>query len=427
MTERNAPSGTILAQLVKKEKGRKQVSDTKWTHRCVILYAVSGKHSFGYGFGKREGECVVKVLKKKRLWLLLLYPLTFLISVLAKRSVFFAEEVFAKRIYKAHSMAVSTLTGWIPFSVAELIVVVGPVVCLVLLIRFIVHMVKNKENRFARAMLGLINVACVVAVVLFVYVIGCGVNYHRVSIAEYRGITVRDSSKEELYGLCTELAEQAANLREELTEYEDADGVLRIPVSNRELGKAAQEAYETLSSELPVLKGNYPAPKCITSSKVFSSMEITGVFTCWTMEANVNVDIPDYSRASTMAHELAHLHGFMREDEANFLAYLACMSSEDPLVRYSGTMLALIYAGNALAGQDMELYSELWSKYHPGMVRDFADNSAYWDQYKDTVISETADKVNDVYLKANEQEEGVKSYGRVVDLLLAEYRERHKK
>ena len=280
----------------------------------------------------------MKLLKKKRLWLLLLFPLTFLISALAKRSVFVAEEVFAKRIYKVHSVVVSAVTGWIPFSLAELIVVAGPVVCLVLLIRFIVHMVKDKENRFARCLLGLINVACVAAVILFVYVIGCGVNYHRVSIADYRGITVRDSSKEELYGLCCELAEQATVLRGELTEYEDENGVLRLPVSNRELSKQVQEAYENLSKELSVLEGFYPAPKCITSSKVFSSMEITGVFTCWTMEANVNVDIPDYSRASTMAHELAHLHGFMREDEANFLAYLACMSSEDPVVRYSGTL-----------------------------------------------------------------------------------------
>ncbi len=366
----------------------------------------------------------MKVLKKKRVWLLLLFPLSFLITALAKRSVFFAEEVFAKRIYKVHSVAVSAVTGWLPFSLAEFIVVAGPVVCLVLLIRFIVHMVKDRENRFTRCLLGIINAASVAAVILFVYVIGCGVNYHRVSVAEYRQITVRDSSKEELYGLCTGLAEQAAELRAELVEYEDADGVLRLPVSNRELGKQVQEAYENLSEDLPVLKGMYPAPKCITSSKVFSAMEITGVFTCWTMEANVNVDIPDYSRASTMAHELGHLHGFMREDEANFLAYLACTASENPLVRYSGTMLALIYAGNALAGQDMELYGELWTRYHEGMVRDIRDHSAYWEKYEDTVISETADKVNDVYLKVNEQEDGVKSYGRVVDLLLAEYREK---
>lgn len=364
----------------------------------------------------------MKVLKKKRIWLLLLFPLSFLISALAKRSIFFAEEVFAKRIYKVFSVGVSAVTGWLPFSLAECIVLLGPVVCLVLLIRFIVHMVKNKEDRFARGMLAIVNAACVAAVILFVYVIGCGVNYHRVSIAQYRGITVQDSSEEELLALCTGLAKQASELREELAEYEDKEGVLQLPMSERALGKLTKEAYETLSEEVSVLKGLYPAPKGIGISKVFSSMEITGVFTCWTMEANVNVDIPDYSIASTMAHELAHLHGFMREDEANFLSYLACMSSEEPLVRYSGTMLALIYAGNALYGQDADLYWRVCALYHPGVIRDLQANSAYWDQYRDTVISKTADKVNDVYLKVNKQEDGVKSYGRVVDLLLAEYR-----
>lgn len=367
----------------------------------------------------------MKVFKKKRVWLLLLFPLSFLILALAKRSVFVAEEIFAKRIYKVLSVVVSTVTGWLPFSLAEGIVLLGPVVCLVLVVRFLVHMGKNKEHRFAQCMLGIINVACVAAVILFVYVVGCGVNYHRVSVADYRGITVRDSSKEELYALCTELAGQATELRAELVEYENENGVLQLPMSNRELGLLIKAAYEKLSEELPILEGYYPAPKSIGISKVFSSMELTGVFTCWTMEANVNVDIPDYSRASTMAHELGHLHGFMREEEANFLAYLACMSSEEPIVRYSGTMLALVYAGNALAGQDMELYGELWAKYHEGIVRDFRDNSVYWAQYEDTVISEAADKVNDVYLKANEQEDGVKSYGRVVDLLLAEYRKVH--
>lgn len=390
------------------------MSDTVWTHGDVRMEQ---------GDTKEDGA--VKVLKKKRLWLLLLFPLSILITELAKRNVFVAEEIFAKRIYKVHSIAVSAVTGLVPFSLAECIVVLGPIVITVLLLRFIVHMVKEKEERFERCMLALMNVACTVAVILFIYVIGCGVNYHRVSIADYREVTVRESSKEELFALCMELAEQASSLRAELTEYEDEEGVLRLPVSNRALGKLVRDAYDNLEEELPVLAGVYPAPKGIGISKVFSAMEITGVFTCWTMEANVNVDIPDYSRASTMAHELGHLHGFMREDEANFLAYLACTASEEPLVRYSGTVLALIYCGNALAAQDMDLYGELWATYHEGIVRDFRDNSAYWDQYEDTVVSETADKVNDVYLKVNEQEDGVKSYGRVVDLLLAEYRKSH--
>ncbi|MDD5899334.1 MAG: DUF3810 domain-containing protein [Lachnospiraceae bacterium] len=364
----------------------------------------------------------MNVLKKKRIWLLLLFPLSFLIMALAKRSVFFAEEVFAKRIYKVISIGISVFTGVFPFSFAEYIVLGSFVVIPILLVVFIVRLVRKKERRFERCLLAVINVACVAAVVLFLYVIGCGVNYHRVSIAEYRGITVRESSKEELYGLCTSLAKEASALREELVCYEDEEGVVRLPVSNRKLGKMTRDAYKNLYEELPVLRGVYPAPKGIGISKFYSAMEITGVFTCWTMEANVNVDIPDMSRAVTMAHELGHLHGFMREDEANYLAYLACQASDSPLVKYSGTMLALIYAGNALASQDMELYGELWTMYHPGMVRDFMDKSAYWKQYENTVISETADKVNDVYLKANEQEDGVKSYGRMVDLLLAEYR-----
>ncbi|MDD6036816.1 MAG: DUF3810 domain-containing protein [Lachnospiraceae bacterium] len=364
----------------------------------------------------------MNILKKKRIWLLLLFPLSFLISALAKRSVFFAEEVFAKRIYKVISIGISAITGIFPFSLAECIVLGGIVLLPVLLIIFIVHILKRKEQRFERCLLAILNVACVAAVVLFLYVIGCGVNYHRVSIADYRGITVRESSKEELYGLCTSLAKEASALREELVCYEDEEGVVRLPVSNRTLGKMTRDAYKNLYEELPVLRGIYPAPKGIGISKFYSAMEITGVFTCWTMEANVNVDIPDMSRAVTMAHELGHLHGFMREDEANYLAYLACQASDSALVKYSGTMLALVYAGNALASQDMELYGELWTMYHPGMIRDFMDKSAYWKQYENTVISETADKVNDAYLKANEQEDGVKSYGRVVDLLLAEYR-----
>lgn len=37
-------------------------------------------------------------------------------------------------------------------------------------------------------------------------------------------------------------------------------------------------------------------------------------------------------------------------------------------------------------------------------------------------MKEISNSVNNTYLKANGQEDGVKSYGRMVDLLLAEYR-----
>lgn len=366
----------------------------------------------------------MEIIKKKRVWLLLLLPAAWVILYVAKRNMFFAEEIMAKRVYKVLSVIVSQFTGLFSFSFAEITVFVAPVLGLFFLIRFIVHMVKEKERRFERGILAVINVGCVISIVYFIYVVGCGVNYHRVSIAQYKELTVQESSKEELAALCDELAEQASKLREKLVKYEDENGVFEIPVSDWTLRNLARESYEELSKELPIFDRYFPVPKGIKVSECFSRMEITGIFTCWTMEANVNTHISDYSIPSTMAHELAHVAGFMKEEEANYISYLACMASESPIMQYSGLMHALVHAGNALAGQDSALYSELWTKYHPGIVRDFNANSAYWDRYKDTIISKTADKVNDVYLKANEQEDGVKSYGRVVDLLLADYRKR---
>lgn len=388
-----------------------------------------------------------KILRRKRNLLLLLIPLGILCNEWAKTHVEVAEHVFARGIYKVYSQVVATLTGWIPFSLAELIVAVGPVVILWLLVRQVVRVARLKqedraekaalevqkvqlqsirEQRFVLLMTAVQNLLCLVAVIFFVYVIGCGVNYHRYPANWYLGLDVQESSVEELSGLLIELAQETSELRAQLTT-EDERGVYVLPMSIRELGKEAKFAYDALAEGNPIFGGNYPAPKPVLFSRLMSHTEITGVFTCWTMEANVNVDISPYSIGATMCHELAHLRGFMREDEANYISILACRAADSIDLQYSGNMLALIYVGNALYGKDAELYFEIYRKYYSeGVSRDLRANNEYWDQFEDTKVAEVANKVNDTYLKVNEQEDGVQSYGRVVDLLLAEYRQRKK-
>ena len=391
-----------------------------------------------------------QLLVRKRNILLLLIPLGLLLTRWAKSSAQAAEEIFAGGIYKWLSRGMSLLTGWIPFSLMELIIIVGPVTLLVLIIRQIVKAVKiNKpactmsethrdimevqsigEQRFLLLMTMLQNILCLVAVIFFGYVILCGVNYHRYPVAYHLGLVVEDSTREELEGLYIELAEQAAELRAQLHSVNEA-GVYVLPYSEAELGKEAKKAYEALSTQFPVFGGRYPVPKHVFFSRIMSWTEITGVFTPWTMEANVNIDISPYSIGSTMCHELAHLRGFMREDEANYISYRACMASASTDLKYSGTMLALIHTGNALYGQDAEAYYELYREHmSPEVSLDLVANNEYWDQFEkpvvgDTTVGEIADRVNDAYLKANDQEDGTKSYGRVVDLLLAEYKMRH--
>jgi len=361
------------------------------------------------------------IFKLKRIYLLGLIPISILFIFLAKNSSFFAEDIYALHVYKWISQILSTITGILPFSLAEVLVILLPVTALVILIRFIILMIAVKEGRLQRFFRGILNVLCTASVILFLFTMFGGLNYYRYPFSYYSNLTIQNSSVDELYALTKSLALQANDLRAQIPKT-DANGVFQLAESNQVLAQKANKAFTSLSKEYPVLGGSYGAPKPVLFSNIMSSTEITGIFIPFTMEANVNVDIPDYSIPATMFHELAHLRGFMREDEANFIAYLAGMNSGDVEFEYSSTMLALITAGNALYDQNPLLYTEIRSLYSDGVIKDISANSEYWAKYDDTVVSTVSNKINDTYLKANNQTDGVQSYGRMLDLLLAQYR-----
>ena len=50
--------------------------------------------------------------------------------------------------------------------------------------------------------------------------------------------------------------------------------------------------------------------------------------------------------------------------------------------------------------------------------------SEFFDKYRDSVVSEASNAINDLYLNANGDKNGTKSYGLVVDLAVAYYKEK---
>ncbi len=372
-----------------------------------------------------------RLIKLKRVFILLLIPLSFFITYLAKANSTFAEEVFAKRIYHVYSIVISTITGFIPFSIGEVTLLITPILLTIVFVRFILRVVRckteNGQNQKIRALRGylikkgMLNVGCVLSILFFIYTIGCGVNYYRYPFSHYSNLTIQDSSEEELKELCLSLSDRANMIRSQINS-EDIFGVYKFSASNSKMNEEVVKAYHNLSEKYPILSGSYPKAKPLIASKIMSRMELTGIFWPFTMEANVNIDIPDYSIPSTMAHEMAHLRGFMREDEANYISYLACTASDHKEIQYSGLMLALIISGNALYDKNPELYYEVSSTYSTKVRIDLNANSEYWRQFENKTISNIADQINNTYLKMNDQEDGVQSYGRMVDLLLAEYR-----
>ena len=360
-----------------------------------------------------------KLLKQKRNLILLCWPVGFLMYILTKNNSWIAENIFARGIYVVYGHFMSFLNGLLPFSVAEWLLILFALALGAFPGVTFYRVVRSKEKMVTLAdslrilLMGL-------GIVFIWFMIGAGTNYYRYEFSTFSGLEIKKSTEDELYALCKELIMKTNEARADLKISDEETFI--SPLTDSERFEECREAMYSLAERYDVLEGYYPKAKAVLFSRVLSEFNITGVYFPWTVEANVNVDIPDYSKAVTTCHELSHLRGFMREDEANFIGYLACVNSDSAELRYSGYMLALVYAGNKLYEVDKDRYMELRDLYGKGVDLDFRENSRYWAQFKDTTLSKAGEKMNDTYLKINNVEDGTRSYGRMVDLLLAEWR-----
>lgn len=67
----------------------------------------------------------------------------------------------------------------------------------------------------------------------------------------------------------------------------------------------------------------------------------SGVISPWLLEAHVDGGLPAPARIAVAAHELAHLAGFAREDEAEAVGAIAGLRADDPYARYSVALFQL--------------------------------------------------------------------------------------
>ena len=303
-------------------------------------------------------------------------------------------------------------------SAAELIIIALIITIIILTFVTIVGSIKHKTSEHIKKYI--FGLASLISVLYFLFVLFCGINYYRYEFTHYSGLELKMSSKQELIELCELLIIDANEYRAKLDTHE---GTAKLfDNSYYETAERAGNSMDKLSEGYKILKGNFSSPKAVRQSKIMSYFNITGVFFPYTFEANVNVHIPPYQIPSVMLHELVHLRGFMREDEANFISYLASIKSGYDDFYYSGTMSALTHSMNALYLADYDEFVRLYNLYSDDVRKDIEFSRSYWKQF-DTKVADAANKVNDIYLKAHNQQDGVRSYGRMVDLLLAYYRQ----
>lgn len=302
-----------------------------------------------------------------------------------------------------------------PFSFLEISIYVLSF-CTILIFLVALHSLLAKSRRH-KLLLHIPRVIvltlCFCSTIFLMITLSCSMNYSRDGISKDMDMIVAPSSHDDLVNLCLLLI---GDISDTVSLDEFSDEMDAAALQNQ-----TKQAMITLGKEYPSLKGYYPNPKPVIMSSWMSDINLTGLFSPYTIEANYNNDVVNYVKPYTICHELAHLRGYIREDDAGFIAYLACSNSQSTELRYSGAMNALSFALNALCKDSSEEeYKSILAQIPKEALSDLMENQIYWQNHQGAV-SRISTAANDTYLKANAQAGGVKSYGRMVDLLLAYY------
>ncbi len=391
----------------------------------------------------------------KRLWLLLPGAAALLLTWVASANPGLTEAWFSRGVYPWLSSAWGFLPSLVPWSVAQWVVVAFLAFCIGWLVFYVVALVRNAGARRFVLWRAVSTMLAVLSVGYCIFALMCGLNYYRLTFAENAGFDLAPSSTAELAALCEHLADEMNDARAAVTEAAEsgeaaADATTQPPdPANDASGSAQADAamatvpddyaaarggFETYAREavdnMAALAETYPAlsrplyslPKPVLFSELMSYADIAGMYFPFTVESNINGDGPFFTIPATMGHELAHQSGFMREDEANFIGYLACKDAADPLTRYSGYSLAYDYALSALIRADRDAAVAVNDGLSEEVRADRQARAEYLKQFEGPV-AEASNAANNAYLKANKQEDGTRSYGRMVDLLLAEARQ----
>ena len=353
------------------------------------------------------------------------------INLMYRNSIVFATE-YSNNVYPYIVKVLGVIFSIVPFSVFELLIVLAITALLFFIGKLIYLLIKyhSKQTRFYflyHLKKYLLNLVCIVLVCLCVYSLTCGINYYRIPFSSSANFKLKAHSKEDLKSLCTILVNDANEYSKLINK--DENNIFSLDGMNTTT--IAAVAMEELSVKYPCLSDYYPKAKPILFSPVMSYQNICGIYSPFTIEANYNNEMTDLEKPFTICHELSHLSGFMREDEANFIAYLGCMESDKAEFKYSGTVMALIYVGNQVYSNcGSKEYYEIMGNLDDQILRDLNHQSEFWREYEekrqkftiaDKTIADISSDINNSYLQSNGQTDGVKSYDRVTDLLLAYY------
>lgn len=383
-------------------------------------------------------------MKKFRIAAYILFSISLFIKYISSKYNYIVENYYSKKIDIYIVKFLSKLNSAFDFSYFEILIYIFVFSIVISILYLILRGFKGKVL-FLKSLKNIVlNYIAIICFIYFLFIMLWGINYNRINLiesikSEYKikisqNINIKDNNEKnqdnikdldnkefetgDLANLYEYLIKQCNKTKKSVN---TSNSEIKSDLENIKYMTAKLEnAYNNV--ELLNLNkiGNYSKAKIILNSKLLSYTNITGIYSPFTGEANININQPMISIPFTILHEMAHQRGYANESDANFLAYIACINNEDIYVNYSGYFMAMKYTASALSKVDYKKFSLLTKNIDKDVLNDLQNYSKFWKKYEGKT-SQVSDNMNNIYLKSNKVKEGTKSYGKVVDLLLLYY------
>lgn len=323
--------------------------------------------------------------------------------------------------YPVFSRSWRTLTAWSAISIGDILYILAAIWLLTGIVRFVRDLLQVKRRRWAWVVT-LLRFVLIVLVSYTVFMVFWGMNYRYDRLYADMGVRSEPFHLRQVASLCDSLAARLDR------EHRALAGNDTLPVTQflsfSQIRQRIPENYRRISRSWPALQYSFPSIKPSMFGYMMNYAGITGYFNPFTGEAQVNTTPMPAGLPFTACHEVAHQLGFAAEEDANFIGYLVAATSPDIHFRYAANFVMFLYGVHALSLRDPASSDSLFETLiTPGVKKDYDRYFSFYDRYR-TSLRPVLNDFYDRYLKANQQEKGIRSYNEVVSLLI-DYMKRH--
>jgi hypothetical protein len=351
-------------------------------------------------------------LMKSKSWVLLI-----LLSIAIKWVSLYPEWVernYSRGIYPVISKLQRIIFGWVPFSIGDAFYGFLVIVILYKLFQLFRLIFKRKLNR----KYFIVGLQQMIFFFLFLYVtfnLFWGLNYNRKGIAKQLGLQVKQFTLADLDTLANVMQNRVNSYAMLVTE-QDRDSFNK----KSRLFKESVQAFKELGNQYSFFKYSVRSVKPSFYSYLGNYLGFQGYYNPWSGEANVNTTVPRFLEPYVTTHEIAHQLGYAKENEANFVAFLACKNYNNTF-RYSVYYDMFNYTIGEIYRQDTALARSYMEKAHPQFLADQKEFRDFYKRYKNPIAPVIMWGYGE-FLKANNQPAGKRSYNEVVIWLIAYYK-----